>query len=425
MSLYKLFRPKSVLLIGSSRLKVPKIMVSPEIFGRVYASLHEFKGHGFLSDIEKSHKYPPADLTIISLPPEKILKIARVLKTRFLLVLSGGFSREQRRELKVISKGKFRILGPNSVCGLINPKEGINTTFERNLDIPPGKISLISQSGGVGAILLDYLISNKVGISKFIWVGDMIDINECDLLGYLLRDRETEVVLLYLESVKQPRRFMELARHSKKPIIVLKSGISMESKKRARTHTDSLSTSQEVYSGAFKQAGVTEVDNVRDLFNYALISERYRGKKINNVAIISNTGGSSIIASDWCYRLGLRLSKFSEKTKMEIEKKYPRLETINPLDIRADADGERFKNVVDVLVKDGGVDAVLIINQLRSCLLNPEELEVLKGVKTEKVIVDCSPGMGDFKRVKFFLRDSLPVYSSISDAVKVLKMVSQ
>jgi len=425
MSLEKLFRPKSILLIGSSRVKVPKIMVSPEIFGRIYVNLHEFNGHGFLSDTEKSHRYPPVDLTVISLPPEKILEVSRGLKTKFLLVLSGGFDSEQRKNLLRISKGKFRILGPNSVCGLINPREGINTTFERNLDINPGKMSVISQSGGVGAILLDYLVSNRMGFSNFVWVGDMIDINECDLLEYLLGDKETEVVLLYLESVKEPRRFMEIAKRSKKPIIVLKSGISEESKVRARTHTDSLSTSQEIYSGAFKQSGVIEVKNVEELFNYASILERYGRRGINNVAIVSNTGGSSIIASDFCHRLGLKLSKFSESTKGKIKKKYPRLETINPLDIRADADGERFKNVVDILVRDKNVDAVLIINQLKSCLLNPQELEILKGVKTGKVIVDCAPGVEDFKRVKFFLRDSLPVYNSIRDAVKVLKMVSQ
>lgn len=425
MSLRTLFYPKSVLLIGSSRSKVPKIMVSPEIFGRVYVNLHEFEGHGFLSDIEKSHKYPPADLTVISLTPEKIIEISPKLKTKFLLVLSGGFNPDQRKKLMGISKGRFRVLGPGTVCGLINPGTGLNTTFERELKIRPGGISVVSQSGGVGAILLDYMVYSNIGFSKFVWVGDMLDINECDLLAYLLNDRDTKVILLYLESIKEPRRFMELAKHSKKPILVLKSGISEESKLRARTHTDSLSTRAEIYSGAFKQAGVIEVDNVEEMFNYALILERHGRKKIKNIAIVSNTGGSSIIAGDWCHRLGLGLSKFSEGTREEIGKKYPRLKTINPLDIRADADGERFKYILDVIVKDRNVDAVLVINQLKSCLLKPEGLEILKRVKTGKVIVDCAPGMEDFKKVKFFLRDSLPIYNSIKDAVKVLKMVSQ
>lgn len=425
MSLHSLFHPKSVLLIGSSKEKVSKIMVTPEILRRVYLNLHAFARYGFLSDIEKSHKYPPADLTVISLPPEKILEVSKQLKTKFLLILSGGFKPEQRKKLLGISKGKFRILGPNSVCGLINTENSLNTTFERELQMRPGKISVISQSGGVGAILLDYMVSNKIGISKFAWVGDMLDLNECDLLEYLLEDKNTKVALLYLESIKEPRRFMEIAKSSKKPILVLKSGVSEESKERALTHTDSLSTGSEIYSAAFKQARAIEVGSIRDLFNFSLIFERYKKRRVKNVAIVSNTGGSSIIASDFCHKFGLNLAKFSEKSKNEIQKKYPKIKVINPLDIKADADGERYKHVMDIVVKDGNVDSVLIINQLKSCLLRPEELETLKRVKTGKVIVNCAPGDEDFRRIRFFLRDTFPIYNSIEDAVKVLKKVSE
>lgn len=425
MSLNRLFHPESVLLIGSSGEKFSKIMVSPEIFRRVYLNLHSFEGHGFLSDTEKSHRYPPSDLTIISLPPENILEVSKELKTKFLLILSGGFKPDQRKKLLGISKGKFRVLGPNSVCGLINTENSLNTTFERELQMRPGKISVISQSGGVGAVLLDYMVSNKIGISKFAWVGDMLDINECDLLEYMIGDKNTKVVLLYLESIKEPRRFMEIAKRSGKPILVLKSGVSEESKERALTHTDSLSTGSEIYSAAFKQSGVVEVESVRDLFSFSLIFERYKKRETENVAIVSNTGGSSIIAADFCHKFGLGLAKFSEKTRNNIRKKYPKLEVMNPLDIKADADGERYKYVLDIVVKDSNVDSILIINQLRSCLLKPEELETLKRVKTGKVIVNCAPGDEDYRKIRFFLRDTFPIYSSIEDAVKVLKKVSE
>jgi acetyltransferase len=400
-------------------------MVTPEIFRKVYTNLHDFEGHGFLSDIEKLHKYPPCDLTVITLPPEKILEISPGLKTKFLVVLSGGFGSEQRKRLLEISKGKFRILGPNSVCGIINTENQLNTTFERESKFREGGISVISQSGGVGAAILDYMVSNKIGFSKFAWVGDMIDINECDLLEYLIDDAKTKVVLLYLESLKEPRRFMALAGKSKKPIVALKSGVSEESKERALTHTDSLSTDSEIYSAAFRQSKVIEAQSVRELFNYSLIFERYKERKVKNVAIVSNTGGSSIIAADFCHRLGLGLSKFSEKTKSEIRKNHPRIEVINPLDIRADSDGERYKNILEIIVKDENVDSVLVINQLRSCLLKPEELEVLKRVKTGKVIVDCAPGDEDYRKIRFFLGDTFPMYNSIEDVVKVLKKVSE
>ncbi len=424
MDLDPLFYPKSVLLIGSSRMNFSRIMVTPEIFRRVKENIQNFEGKSFVYDIEINEEFPGSDLVVIILPPEKILDIAPRLKTKFLLVLSGGFGPEQRKRLVRLSKG-FRVLGPNSVCGVINTENGLNTTFERFLEVRKGGISVISQSGGVGAILLDYVVSNKIGISKFAWVGDMIDINECDILEYFVKDKKTKVVLLYLETIKEPRRFIEIAKSSRKPIVILKSGISKESRKRALTHTDSLSTDAEIYSAAFRQSEIIEVRNVRDLFNCSLVLERYGKRKVGGVAIVSNTGGSSIVAADLCHRLGLKLAEFSERTKSEIRKKYPWLEVMNPLDIRADADGERFKYILDLVVKDKNVDAVLIINQLKSCLLKPEDIEVLKRVKTGKILVGCAPGMDDFRRIKFFLRDSFPIYSSIEDAVKVLKMVSK
>jgi acyl-CoA synthetase (NDP forming) len=353
-----------------------------------------------------------------------VIEEAKKIRTKFLVVLSGGFTDKQRKELLGIAKGKFRVIGPNSVCGIINTWNSLNTTFERELKTRKGSISVISQSGGIGAAVLDYIISNRAGFSKFVWVGDMADVNECDLLEYMIADKETKVIILYLESIKEPRRFMELAKISKKPIIVLKSGISEESKERALTHTNSLSTKSEIYSSAFKQAGAIEAESIRDLFNYALMFERYRPRDVRNVAIVSNTGGSSILASDFCHKHEIPLSEFSDSTKNEIKSKFPGLDAINPLDIRADADAGRFKEILEIVAKDGNVDSILVIAQLKSCLLEAETIEALKRFKTGKVVIGCAPGIGDHSKIQFFLRDSIPVYSSVEDAVKVLKRVA-
>jgi acyl-CoA synthetase (NDP forming) len=228
-------------------------------------------------------------------------------------------------------------------------------------------------------------------------------------------------VLLYLEALKEPRRFMALARRSRKPIIILKSGVSKESKNRALTHTDSLSTDAEIYSSAFKQSGVIEVESVRELFNCGLIFERYGRRRINRIAIVSNTGGSSILASDACYRLGLELAELEETTKKRITQKYPKIKTINPVDMAADANGERYKFVLDAVAGDRNVDAIIVINQLKSCLLEPEELEIIKRAKTGKVVIDCAPGQDDYNKIRFFLGDALPTYAAVEDAVKALK----
>jgi acyl-CoA synthetase (NDP forming) len=422
MSLESLFSPKSVLLIGSSKISDKCIMATPEIFGRVQKNLGRYGGMLHVRDIENAgtkSALPECDLTVAVLPPEKIIGILPKLKTKSLVLLSSGFEAKERERLRSFA-GKFRILGSNSVCGVINAHNSLNTTFERDLDIRPGKISVISQSGGVGATLLDYMVCRKTGISKFAWVGEMADINECDLLEYMISDEKTATILIYLETIKDTRRFMQIARQSTKPIVILKSGISKEAKKRALTHTDSLSTDYEIYSSAFRQAGVIEAASVRELFNCGLLFERYRKRRVEKIAIVSNTGGSSIIAADFCHRQGLELAELSEKTKREISKKYPSIKVHNPLDMTAGADGERYKFILDVVAKDPRVDAILIINQLKSCLLKPEDLEALKRLKTGKIVVDCAPGDDDFRNIRFFLGDTFPIYNAVEDAVTVI-----
>jgi acyl-CoA synthetase (NDP forming) len=423
MSLDLLFSPKSILLAGSSRISEKCMMATPEIFERVGNNLSMFKGELFVRDIEEKGDFPPCDLAILILPPDKIFEILPLMKAKFLVILSSGFEADDRERLRAFA-GKFRILGPNSVCGLINAQNSLNTTFERELEIRQGRVSVISQSGGIGATILDYMLSRKTGISKFVWVGDMTDINECDLLEHLIADEKTRAILVYLETIKETRRFMEIAKRSKKPIVILKSGVSKESQKRALTHTDSLSTDAEIYSSAFRQAGVIEVGSVRELFSCGLLFERYRKREVKKIAIVSNTGGSSIIAADFCHRLGLELAEFSEVTGKEINRKYPRIKVMNPLDMTAGADGERYKYVLDIVARDRNVDAILIINQLKSCLLRPEELETLKRLKTGKIIVDCAPGDEDYRKIRFFLGDTFPMYSSVEDAVMVLKKAS-
>jgi acyl-CoA synthetase (NDP forming) len=424
MSLDCLFSPETILLIGSSAISEKCMMVTPEIFGNVERNLKGFEGRLFVRDVEVSKDFPPCDLAIVILPPEKVLEIAPALKTRILLIPSSGFEPDERKKLKLLAP-KCRILGPNSVCGIINTQNSLNTTFEGEMDIKPGRIAVISQSGGVGATILDYMVSRKTGASKFVWVGDMLDINECDLLEYMIKDEKTRVVLMYLETIRDTRRFMELAKRSRKPIVILKSGVSKESRKRALTHTDSLSTDAEIYSSAFRQAGVIEAGSVRELFSCGLLFERYRKRKVRRIAIVSNTGGSSILAADACHRHGLELAEFSQKTKNDINRRYPRVKVMNPLDMTAGADGGRYKYVLDIVAKDANVDAILIINQLKSCLLKPEELEILKRLKTGKIVVDCAPGDEDFRKIRFFLGDTFPIYSSVEDAVFVLKKANE
>ncbi|MBI4019953.1 MAG: hypothetical protein HY367_01365 [Candidatus Aenigmarchaeota archaeon] len=427
MPLRYLFNPKSVLLVGSSSLKLRESMVSPEVFKNIYRNLGHFCGKAYIYDVEGRERIlPEVDLAVIVLPPDKTIGVMNHLKAKSCIIIPGGFNEKHRIQLKGMAKKRgIRILGPNSIGGVINPGNGLNTTFEPGVCLKPGGAAILSQSGGIGATILDIAISGQIGVSKFAWVGNMLDINETHLLEYLSSDVETKTIAAYFETLKNPRKFLEVAGRTRKPVILLKGGISKASQERALTHTDSLSTQAGIYSGAFRQAGIIEAESLGDLVNYVILFEHYRHIRGNRLAVISNTGGSAVLAADWCHKLGLELPEFSGRTRSGLKKRFPGIEPINPLDIIADADGRKYREVLETVLKDSNIDGVLLVSQFRSCLLKPDQLEVLEGVKSQKPIIACAPGSGDFRKAKFYLGDALPVYSSVKNAVGAFSKLAE
>ncbi|MBN2042321.1 MAG: hypothetical protein JW754_00780 [Candidatus Aenigmarchaeota archaeon] len=421
MNLDSLFYPKSVLLIGSSKMRGKFVLTSPEIFREVKRNLAKFDGKKTFVDIDVSKVIPYSELVVITLPAKKVMEILPGVRGKFVIILSGGFSNNEKEEMVRISmRKKFRILGPNSVCGIIEPEKKLDTTFEKGMYLRKGKVSVVSQSGGIGATLLDLFSYHRVGISKFVWIGDAADINETDVLEYLVNDRETGIILMYAEGIRDTGRFMRTAKGSKKPILIMKGGISDCARDRALSHTGSLSTESRVYEAAFRQSGVTESKSLGELFNYALVIDHYKPVRGNRLAIVSNTGGSSILAADWCSLFGVELSKFSEKTKKDIRKSYSGIHPINPMDIIADADGKRYKGIIDILIKDKNVDGIVLVAQLKSCALKERDLRFIKKSLFSKPVIICAPGAGDFTKVKNVLAD-IPVFSSVKNAVKAFR----
>ncbi len=421
MSIHRLFSPRSVLLLGSSRLREDQILANPRIFMRIAENIGDFGGKGTVLNVEDAGSFPDADLTVITLPRREVMKALPKLRTRFAAILPGGFTDGQKEKMKDIARRRgFRILGPNSVMGLINAHESLNTTFEEDLEIEPGGISVISQSGGVGATLLDLASHHRLGISKFVWTGDSIDINETDVLEYLTRDRKTKMIMVYTEGLKRPKGFISCARKSGKPVFVMKGGVSEVSKERALSHTGSLSTSSSVYSAAFRQAGVIEKESLGEMFNHCMSLYHHGFPRGDRIAVVSNTGGSAILAADWCSRYGLHLAGFSRRTRERISKRYGRIDPINPLDIIADADGERFRRVLDIVERDEKVDMIILISQLTSCLLHERELKFLAERKRGKPVIICAPGASDFERVSLVLKN-MPVLSSVKNAAKAAR----
>jgi acetyltransferase len=436
-----IFEPKTVVLIGSSRIREKVGMTSPHMFRSVLYNMTKFyKGEIHVVDLEgkegakttKEISHAP-DLAVVMLPPSDVIEqvqngVERNIKA--FVLLTGGFKDPQRKRLsEFVSEYDIRILGPNTIMGVISTSNGLNTTFERDVMPPKGDISVVSQSGGVGACLLDWACYYGVGISKFAFMGDKVDVDDVDLLHYLENDSNTKVICLYVEGVENGREFIEAAREivKSKPILALKGGVTREAAKRALSHTASVAGSDVVFDAAFKKAGIIRVEDVEELLDSAVALSKQPLLRGDNIAIVSNVGGPAILAADAVVKNGFRLATLSEKTRLRIEKKFPGVEAVNPIDLIADARTDRYSFVLDAVLSDSNVDGVMVINMLKSTFFEPRD--ALAVVKTaaeygDKPVVDVPAGGEDFAFVQKVLKNTLvPVYNLPEKAAKVLRVL--
>jgi acetyltransferase len=430
-----IFEPRSVVLIGSSKIVEEVGMTSPELFKNIAENMIKYYQFDFqVLDIEESEGVPKADLAIIVLPPkESVVWAEHAMATgvKAIIQITGGFNTELREQyLALAMKNHVRILGPNTIMGVVNPTIGLNTTFERDLMPQKGHISVISQSGGVGAALLDWAKYYRIGIGKFTFIGDKLDIDDINVLNYLANDSDTKVVAIYMEGLKAGRRFVEVANQvsRKKPIVVLKGAVTSEGARRAMSHTASIAGSDSIFNAAFKDAGIIRVNDIEELFNASLALAKQPPMKGRRVAVVSNVGGPAILAADALVREDLELAHLTETTKQKITERYPGVDVINPIDMIADAREERFGFILEEVLKDENVDGIMVINMLKSCFFEPEDARILPEVarKFKKPVVDVPAGAEDFKLVTDILINSpIPTYDLPDKAAKALKVLFQ
>ncbi len=428
-----IFEARSVLLIGSSIITEKVGMTSPELFKNVEYNMKKYFKHDFkMLDIEKFTEFPKADLAIIVLPPEITLKWAeRAMSSgiQAIIQITGGFSSAQRKKyLNLAMKHHVRVLGPNTIMGIVNPSIGLNTTFEPDLMPRTGNISVLSQSGGVGAALLDWATFYRIGIGKFIFMGDKMDIDDINILNYLSDDPGTDVIAIYMEGLKDGRRFVEVAKKisKNKPIVVLKGGVTSESARRALSHTGSIAGSDNIFNAAFKDAGVIRVHDIEELFNAALALSKQPPMKGQAVAVVSNVGGPAILAADALVREGLTLAHLTEETKNIITERYSGVDVINPIDIIADARAERFNFILERVLADPNVDGVMVINMLKSCFFQPQDALGFPKItkKFNKPVVDVTAGAEDFQLVTDqLIETTIPTYDLPDKAAKALAVL--
>lgn len=434
-----IFEPESVLLVGSSSIREKVGMASPELFRNVIHNMKKFfqrqtyvlDVHGKAGPRHLENVPETPELAVIMLPPRPSVVYAEKcakMGVKALVIITGGYKNAQRQQLiRLKEEHGIRLLGPNTVMGVINTANGLDTTFERNTMPKKGSIAVVSQSGGVGACLIDWACFYGIGISKFAFVGDKIDIDDVDLLHYFARDKNTKVICLYIEGIKNGREFIEEARNiaKKKPILVLKGGITAESAHRAKSHTSSIAGLDNIFNAVFKKAGMIRVENIEELMNAAIALSKQPPMRGDNVAIVSNVGGPAILTGDAVVKEGLKLATLSGRTRKKIESMYRGVDAANPIDMIADARAERYSKVLKLVLADKNVDGVLVINMLKSTFFEPKDAKVIPKTAAKyprKPVVDVPAGGEDFSLVyKVLCNTRIPVYNLPEKAVKALK----
>lgn len=376
------FHPSSVAVIGASRKR-------GTISGEV---LHNIMSYGFNGPVypvnptsavvqsivsyRDAEEIPgPLDLAVIVVPASRVLEVARQCarkKVRALVVISAGFAeasaegRAMQQELVGICRNAgMGLIGPNCM-GIIttDPAVRLNATFA---PVPPpeGGIGFMSQSGGLGLAIMDYAGSLGLGLSTFVSVGNKADISGNDLIRYWENDPRTQLILLYLESFGNPRKFSRIARRvaRSKPIIAVKSGRSPAGARATSSHTGALIAASDVTVDAlFRHSGVIRTDTLEDMFDVAALLSSQPAPKGRRVAILTNAGGPGILCADACAAEGLEVPSFADVTQSRLRSLLPAEASIaNPVDMIASATPEQYRQAMDIIGSDPGIDAVIVI----------------------------------------------------------------
>ncbi len=445
--LSSIIAPRSVAVIGAS--------TRPDSIGRaVFANIlfHSFQGIVYpvnpkAQSILGVRAYPSVreipdevDLAVIVVPAAAVPQVLEECGhkgVRGAVVISAGFKEIgpagaalEAQLIEIVRKYKISLIGPNCL-GIINtdPSVSLDATFARVIP-RAGNIALVSQSGAVGATALEYAQMEGIGLSKFISLGNKADLNENDLLAALREDRESDVILLYLEDLVDPKGFLDLAQEitGEKPILAIKSGRTREGAKAASSHTGALAGSDELYDSLFLQAGVLRVESLEELFEYAVAFANQPTPRGNRVAIVTNAGGPGIMATDACVRHGLQLAEFSEKTQQSLRQGLPVTASVhNPVDLIGDANEDRYELALQAALADENVDACLVICGPRVLSdQNAIARVVAKSARAEKPLLACFMALEEIDEVFNILEEAkVPNYRFPEDAARALAKMAQ
>ena len=392
----------------------------------------------------------PVDLAIMLVPSSQVLSHVEdciAAKVPGVIIESGGFAEGgpqgaaiQEQLTRRARETGIRIWGPNCM-GIVDCLKNRAFSFMSpqvlKTGLVPGDVSLIVQSGVLASTFLDDIQSNGImGISKVCSIGNKADVNECDVMAFLLEDPHTKVIGCYLESFADGRRFIELCRSSDKPVVVLQGGKSAKGAHAAMSHTASLAGNHRVVSGALAQAGIVEAHDFKQLTDFCrtlALVPRHRVEGGGRIAVLTFSGGAGILAADFIEELGLTVADLSEKTMKSIEKLYPDWMPVNnPIDIwpavekNLKAKINVVKEALRALLSDPAVDAALFFGVLGNPRVAINLADFVEEMRVSGKPIFCSfLGNRDLTyRCQLEARSlNLPVYPDLYRVVECLALI--
>ncbi len=440
-----LFEPKSIAIIGAS-----------ETPGSVGATLARnvidggFKGKLFFVNprhdtvfgqkaYDNVESIPQRlDLAVICTKAETVPGIVDACGragTRHAIVISGGFAEMGTRGASLLRtlldsarRHNLRLLGPNCL-GLMRPGSGVNATFAHG-SANPGTIGLISQSGALCTAILDWALPNNVGFSNVVSLGAESDIDFGEVLDYMVADPRTENIFLYIEGIKNARRFMSALRAAArcKPVLLIKVGRHPAGRQAALSHTGALVGADDVFDAALRRAGVVRLGNIGQMYAAAQALFSHFRPRGNRLMIVTNGGGPGVMAADHAADIGIPLATVSDELKAKLDLALPPTwSQANPIDIVGDADPARYAAAITACLEDEQVDGVMAILTPQA-MTDPTQaartvIEVAR--KTDKPLVTCWMGEEQVREARLLFKGAgIPTFRTPEPAVELFSHIS-
>jgi len=441
------FEPASVAVIGASSnpAKLGHAVLKNLIEGgytqrgRVYPinpTAQEILGYPVFPSVLEVPE--PIDLAVIVIPYPQVPAALRQCGQKGIpaaIVISAGFREAGmeglEREIELIQICKefgMRLIGPNCL-GVIDTYTPLNASFAAGTP-PQGPMAFISQSGALGTAVLDIALAGRLGLSKFVSLGNKADVSETDLLQAWAEDERSRVIMIYSEGMPNGQEFIQVARQvtPKKAVIAIKSGVTQSGSRAVSSHTGSLAGSEQAYQAAFRQAGILRADSMQDLFDMALAIGYQPLLKGERIAIVTNAGGPGILATDALERAGLSLARFEIETLHALEQFLPdAASAANPVDLLGDARADRYRFALEKVSADPNTDGLLVLLTPQAMTEIEATAEVVGQLSrlSEKPILACFMGEARVEKgIEILNRYGVPNYPFPERAARAFRAMA-